>query len=392
METFRTLIKGYTPPVGNRISLSKIQTDLKQLPGIPGYHPVLTDSGTSALALAISLAKQKQPHIQTPEIIIPGYGCPDLVAASIYAGMKPIVIDTNPDTPFFDINQLEEALNQNTAAIIAVNFLGIAENSRAIQSVLNHHQHPAILIEDNAQWLPEENTPLYPCSTYSIISFGRGKPASLLGGGALLCKDKKDPLNAKQLISHHLQPTNGLFDQLKIHLYNRLITPFFYQLLARNPLLKLGKTELQLLSEITELPTHKKELLQANIELTRSTSTLEISRHYSEALKQPSGPHPLTTLINNPHGNLLRFPILCKNKSERDKLLNLGHKLGLGFSGMYLTALDKIPGVAPLITPPKPLINSQGFADRLLTLPLHSNVSKTHTHDACQLLLSPSKP
>ena len=45
-----------------------------------------------------------------------------------------------------------------------------------------------VLIEDDAQYLPLDSEPASYCGDLVIHSFGRGKPVSLVGGGALLIR------------------------------------------------------------------------------------------------------------------------------------------------------------------------------------------------------------
>ncbi|MFL0796115.1 MAG: DegT/DnrJ/EryC1/StrS family aminotransferase [Cellvibrionaceae bacterium] len=371
METICSIIRGTLAPAGNPIQTSK---EALTQPLVEHYHSVFTDSGTSALALALLVIKNKFPHISKPEVIIPGYGCPDLISAAQYAQVKPVIIDTDTNSPFYNIEALEKTLSNNTIAILTVNFLGIPENRPAIQKILLKNENPAIIIDDNAQWFPENSdSPL--SSTLSIISFGRGKPVSILGGGALLCKNQEDATFAQTILS---QPprSNAFKETLKIHLYNQLIKPFYYQFLTRNPLLNLGKTTYRPLQKIESLTRQKHQLIQKNLHahLQRSRSLEET---YLTILQSDTEYEALINTSPLGFGRLLRFPILCRNKAARDELILKGHSLGLGFSAMYQTGMSGIETLPPNISP-KSLPNSNDFADRLLTLPLHDFVTPNH--------------
>ncbi len=379
MEAIRSISHGVLSPTGNPI-LTKKQALTQPL--VSGYQQIFTDSGTSALALALITLRQKFSHIAPPEVIIPGYGCPDLVAAALFAKLKPVIIDTDKDSPFYHPETLASSLTSNTIAVLAVNFLGITENIPALQSKLLEQDHPAVIIEDNAQWLPEDNT-LIPSSPFSILSFGRGKPASLLGGGALLCKSNTDFELAKT-IPHSQQSNSELQDIVKIHFYNQLIKPFYYQFLARNPLLNLGETVYHPLQEIETLAQHKQERLASNLQAhhKRPRTTEESFGSILTNTEYQS----LIELFPGRSGRLLRFPVLCRSKEARDHLLHTSNRLGLGCSAMYQTGMDQIKTIPQEVTIPT-LPNSNHFADRLITLPLHQQVSARHIERIQKVLL-----
>ena len=152
------------------------------------------NSGTASLALSILIAKNLK-KISNPEVIVPAYACPDLVAACAYAGVKCRLCDLAQNNTSYDINLLESLINENTIALAAINFLGIQERISEIFSIVQ--KKDILLIEDNAQWFPELNNSDHLTGDFICLSFGRGKPVSLLGGGCLLVKEtilQNDPI------------------------------------------------------------------------------------------------------------------------------------------------------------------------------------------------------
>ena len=149
-------------------------------------------SGTAALAQALIIAKSAFTT-DTPEVIVPGYACPDIISAAVYAGITPILVDLEPDRPYMSLSAIENAVTKNTVAIIAINFMGIPERISAIRGSLG--DSGIIVIEDSAQWYPDADGETPISSAYHgdlvVLSFGKGKPLSLMGGGALLIKAAK---------------------------------------------------------------------------------------------------------------------------------------------------------------------------------------------------------
>jgi len=365
METLRALIRGDLSPAGNPIIIepSSIEDGLFD----NGYHTEWVDSGTSALALALLNCKKQFEHIEKPQVIIPGYCCPDLVAAAVYAGVEPLLVDTGVDDASYDLQELKSAVNPQVIAIVAINFLGIKANLTEIRSAISDQKIK--LIEDNAQWFPDNKQQQFS-SDYIIFSFGRGKPLSLLGGGALL---SKDPL---EFSIEPREIRSGLSYQLKLRAYNLLLHPHAYCFLNRAPFLKLGETRLYSHEDIQPMSLTARALLLRNRDsyLQRTGEVISLYQEWcaDRNYQLPAG------MGTERQGRLLRFPLLLKNQSDRDKLYGLLTKNGLGASLLYQYQLNKIDQVASKVSLHSNLTNAQSFAQRLITLPVHDFVSRTH--------------
>jgi dTDP-4-amino-4,6-dideoxygalactose transaminase len=365
------ILHGDLPPVGNRISLkSSVECLLAQQ---LGGHQYWLDSGTSALALALLDAKANFPGVNKPCAIIPGYCCPDLVAACVYAGVEPIAVDTNVNDPSYDLDQLRLHLDTSVIAVIAINFLGISERLHELRQLIVEMGLDTRLIEDNAQWFPSISEEMGCKSDYVTFSFGRGKPMSLLGGG-LLCA--KQPIDAPVLASIGCAPCKEKLFSLKIIAYNFLLTPQFYMFLNRNPWLRLGETKYVPLTQITFLDEYRRSLLDANFE--RYSARHDDAQYSYDAAVLTSGIQQLDSSCAERRKRLLRYPLLCPNPAVRDDLLKSMHASGLGASSMYALPIDRIAGVDGLIRVPRVLKNAGSFAARFMTIPIHSGVSHAH--------------
>jgi dTDP-4-amino-4,6-dideoxygalactose transaminase len=69
---------------------------------------------------------------------------------------------------------------------------------------------------------------------------------------------------------------------------------------------------------------------------------------------------------------LIRHPVLLNNRNTRDKIYEECNRLGLGVTKMYERPLFGIEGLEELLSNQKYCPNSIDFADRLITLPVHS--------------------
>ena len=353
------------PPVGNRILLEASG----ELPTFTGYDLHWLQSGTASLALAMRTASVRAGVAGPPEVILPAYGCPDLVAAANHAGLRPVLADIGSEDPGYDLDALRAALSPRTVAVVAVNFLGIRERLEALREILQRSPQ-VTLIEDNAQWFPEHNDARLHGDAV-VFSFGRGKPVSLLGGGALLMRNSMAASLGEAMATVMTTAAEGEVTappDARVRAYNLLRNPWLFPLASRNPLLKLGRTRYRPLDRVVPLDARRRELLPANIQHYRKGPGSTVWQAV-DSLVDPS--RSLAKRLAGRAGRLLRYPVLCAHARERDAWLARLRQEGLGASAMYERPLAQIEGVT--ITAGQ-CAGAAHFAARLLTLPVHEGV------------------
>lgn len=106
---------------------------------------IAVNSGTSALHLAL-LAAGVGPG---DEVITVPHTFVATVAAVLYVGAKPILVDIDPVTLTMDPSKIESAISPRTKVILPVHLYGQAADMKAILSVAK--RHGLMVIEDAAQ-------------------------------------------------------------------------------------------------------------------------------------------------------------------------------------------------------------------------------------------------
>jgi dTDP-4-amino-4,6-dideoxygalactose transaminase len=254
------------PPAGNPIrwGISK-SFEYKLETYFKGYRLVYYSSGAHALAAAIS-AIVYEKYIKRPEVLLPAYACPELISAILFAGANPVLVDFEPQRPWLNLEDLTAKLNKNTVALIAVSLFGIPERIQQLKDITG----PAriTLIEDSAQQFPVTDYEHTWGGDFTVLSFGRGKPVSVLGGGAVLCgKQRYHPL-LQELASN--PPSQNAIDKIlyrfKVMAYNLFLKPGLYFIPSALPWLKLGETRFKKLSTINPMPLIQQSLLPAQLE------------------------------------------------------------------------------------------------------------------------------
>lgn len=355
------------PPVGGRT----VWRSDASTPAFDGYTPIFVDSGTSALALAL-VAARLRARVEAPEVILPAYGCPDLVAAAIYAGCKPVLVDiASPEDPAICLDALTQVVGENTAAVVAVNFMGVRERLVEIKACLPKH---VLLIEDNAQWYPELDEGVELLGDLTVNSFGRGKPASILGGGMLLIKESL--LDFVQTDVHKLIADSGkgggFKQRLTTALYNQLLNPFCYFWLNRNPLLNIGATHYEPLEEVRAMPVSDVSRLGANIaQYVSQPRSVEFA--FDELVGKAAGLASPGLGDSARRCRLLRYPLVVGSVGQAARLMK--DLRAYGVTRMYQRPLHTIDGVAQDVRVFNKTPNAIDFAARFITLPVHSGVT-----------------
>ena len=373
------------PPVGNPVELTAHSSPAAILQAaFLENDAYLYGSGTMALAAALTAATAYR-HVEAPEVLMPAYACPDLVSAAHYAGLKPVLVDLVADRHWMDLGQLQQKIGPNTVAVIAAHLLGLPERLPAIREVLNGTD--ILLIEDSAQLFPSAANKTIWQGDLIVLSFGRGKPVSLFGGGAVISQrpalSRLLPKEATTSYVTNLQSEPGQANWKytgKVKIFNALLTPLAYGVLRRLPLLHLGQTIYKPLSTIEEFSMERLSILASNI-IAYQQRTRQAEQWISHMLaeSQCEGILDLPAQFSGRAGlPLLRYPVLLRDKALRDRLDYALLQAGIGCSKMYTRPLPEIEGLENMFNDVAHYPEAGAFSDRLLSLPCHEGVTIRH--------------
>ncbi|WP_286219883.1 DegT/DnrJ/EryC1/StrS family aminotransferase [Marinobacter apostichopi] len=340
--------------------------------------------------MAIAIAIAKKNTAKTPEVILPAYGCPDLVAAVLAQEAKPVLVDLVPGAPFMDLEQLKKAISSTTVALVGVGLLGIPERLDRLSQLCQ--DSGVTLIEDSAQCFPPASN-RRQWADLIVLSFGRGKPVNLMGGGALLVRRNNLAL-AKQILEQFplLEMKIGLGWKVKRMVFNLFLRRFPYFLLEKLPGLDIGETKFRALEEARRVALPE-QLVFSGIHQFRKR--LPIHRSYLaqlQLLKQAGWDFldeetPSSNAQSVPRN---RFAILAPSAHKRDLAERALNRAGIGASSFYRCILPEIDGV-PEITGASSYPNARKFSDRLLTLPCHEDVTEADIALAAEVLIRSSQ-
>ncbi|MBK8005194.1 MAG: DegT/DnrJ/EryC1/StrS family aminotransferase [Gemmatimonadetes bacterium] len=325
-----------------------------------------TDSGTSALALALRLASEEGRR----PVALPAYGCYDLATACDAAGVRVFLYDVDPATLGPDWASLEQALQAGAGVVVAVHLYGVPVDLDRLAELAG--RHGAVVVEDAAQGIGGSwrGRPLGAHGALSVLSFGRGKGNTSGGGGALLVHDAR---YAGQLPD--LPPGGaGMVAVAKTGVQYLLARPALYAIPASLPFLGLGETVYH--------PAHPPRGMSSSGFGLLSRSLLEVD---GDAAVRRRNAVRLTALIGRPvrpaspsaGGNPghLRFPVVV-DPDLRPSALEAGRRLGL--QPGYPTSLPALgePFVSHA-TAQGTLPGATLLARAVVTAPVHAFMSES---------------
>ena len=334
----------------------------------PGADVILTDSGTSALALALRAVGGSAA--------IPAYCCFDIATACDAAGIEPILYDLDPDTLAPDPESLRRALNAGARSVVVAHLFGVPVPMAPVRVAAA--AAGAAVIEDAAQGSGAsiDDRPLGGFGDLGILSFGRGKGVTGGGGGALLVNADRYREAGRALGGGLRAPAR--FRPSKIigtAAQWMLARPEIYGLPASLPFLGLGSTiyrrpwapagisafSLGILRHTLRAEAMEAERRRSNAECLRDI----LSRAGAAALPRASDDASAV------RAGYLRLPVLA----EADSRMRSTHAQALGILPSYPESLVDLEGFRErVINPADDFTGSRRLARSLVTFPTHSRL------------------
>lgn len=333
----------------------------------------LTDSGTSALTLALRLAAARRPGTAC---VLPGFACYDLATAAVGAEVPVRLYDVDPETLGPRWDSLEAALSQPTSAVVVVHLFGIPVDVERVQRLAA--ASGALVIDDAAQAAGAElhGRPLGGFGDLGVLSFGRGKGVTGAGGGALLHRDARHPTERVESLaaaaSGRVRVVVPLLAQWA------LARPLLYGIPARIPALALGQTKYRTPHLPTEMPTAStrvvlRTLRHADRDGRRRRAT---AHRYATVLEWLAVATP-TSDAPAARPGYLRFPVMVPEGRQASDCADAT----LGIVPSYPMPLRTLGPLGPRLQDSPSTPGAEALARRLVTLPTHARLSARDLHD-----------
>jgi len=125
----------------------------------------------------------------TGEIVTTPFTFISTIQAIITNGLKPIFCDIEPDTFNIDAKKIEQCINENTSAILAVHVFGRPCDVETLEKIADKHGLKLIFDGAHAFGVRHHGKSLLDYGDISMMSFHATKVFNTIEGGALVLKD-----------------------------------------------------------------------------------------------------------------------------------------------------------------------------------------------------------
>ena len=343
-------------------------------------------SGTQALQTALSIVRRTSDDVA----LLPAYTCYEVATAAAGANIRVALYDLDPATLRPDPASVRRAAQgKSVVALVAAPLYGTDLDWSAMRDLAR--ELDTILIEDAAQAIGSvyADRPVGSFGDLSILSFGRGKGWTGMGGGALLMRGDGSAQAAARLRTAARTRAPGSTSVLvKAAAQWLLARPRVYGLPASIPALRLGETVYHEPSVPRPMARLSAALVLEADALSRGEATTR-RRHADEYRARLTAGSRLRGMVGAHSGTaagMLRFPVLvaggwaAARESGADRL---------GAGPPYPTTLDQLPALARLLANPgAPHSGADRIVRELVTLPTHSRTRPEERTRLCAWLES----
>lgn len=326
----------------------------------------LTDSGTSALTLALRVAEA----VTRAPVALPAYCCYDIATAADGAGVAFHIVELDASSLSPDIADLRRAFEKGARSVVVAHLYGIPADLEAVQSLAS--EFGALVIEDAAQGSGCEwkGKPAGAHGALGILSFGRGKGVTGGKGGALIVNvpGLVEAVRAAWNTSSGPRTPRGSVKDVLLLLAQWLFgRPWLYWIPAALPFLGLGETNYHPPNPVGGITTLAAGVLLRTFPLV----PVEVAhrRVIAEGIGARWGSHQLPV---GWQAGWLRYPIVLQDTA--DSALST-HNIRLGVMRGYPLALADLEGFgARRMNRGAEFPGARRLADRLVTVPTHGFV------------------
>lgn len=335
-------------------------------------HVLLTDSGTTALRLAIRGALE----VRDSDIVaLPAFCCYDVATAALGAGGRVRLYDVDPLTLGPDWESLTAVLRAGVGVAVVAHLYGLPVDMARAATLTEAHS--VLLIEDAAQGYGGslDGRPLGAFGSLAVLSFGRGKGITGGGGGALLANDEAGRGVLRAARRSLDRGRGGWTEWLALSMQWLFGRPSWYGLPASLPWLGLGETRyhepwpprfIARSAAAAVLANWQASLVEARRRAENASFLAEVAPR-SPILRAPIAAEPAP----------LRLPILVDENlgtgRERTSFLTAS-RTSLGFASGYPKSLDAIPALQPALVSGPACPGAHRLSRRLITAPIHGLV------------------
>lgn len=321
--------------------------------------------GSGRAALAAWLGGRRRPG--RDEVLLPAYTCFSVPAAAVRARLRVRLYDVDPISCEADLDSLSRTPLARVEAVVLAHLFGLGGSIGEAIATLRAADPELRILEDCAQAWP---SPRSGSPDARLLSFGRGKPLPLGGGGALA--HDGEPL------SNGPQPGGaGWFEAMKLGATCVLARPAWYRIPESLPFLRVGETVYDPdFDDAVPFPAWR-AALGARV-IGRLPEWVRRRADNAARVAGALADVPGFRVIGPDHSHgPLRLALLAPDASKRRAFVAAARRRGVAAGAMYPGTLADIPALRPHLADRSPAVpGAVELASRLVTLPVHPGLSE----------------
>lgn len=335
----------------------------------------LFGTGRAAMVVALQAMRDSSTDPRRDQVIVAGYTCYSVPASVLRAGLKPRLCDIDPATLSFDLDRLRSVDLSRVLCIVTANLYGIPNALAEIEAIAR--QAGVLMLDDAAQALGARygDRPAGGFGDVGLYSFDKGKNITSLEGGALVASNATlvRALDRRVGALPGASATHTATTLAKLAIYSVLLRPSFYGVVRSLPFLGIGRTVYEdtfpLRRYSPTLGGFAARLLQRLSELTKIRAVNAAA--LLAALSPNQNVQPVRLLAAATPG-YTRLPLLVRDASTRDGLVQAVDAAGYGATASYPSALCDVPELAShLAAEDRDQPGARHVAKHIVTLPVH---------------------
>lgn len=188
--------------------VNQLEDELRKYLGIPNL--VYVTNGTIAIQIALKALSIRNELITTP------FSYVATVSSAIWEGVRPVMVDIDPQSLNLDPKLIENAITDQTTGILATHVFGNPCDVDAIQEIADKHNLKVIYDAAHAFGTRYGGKSLYAYGHASTASFHATKLFHTVEGGAIFTRTAEDLLAMSRMRNFgHVTPTS--FDRVGIN-------------------------------------------------------------------------------------------------------------------------------------------------------------------------------
>lgn len=305
-------------------------------------HGIAVNTGTAALHSAISGAGIKQGH----EVVLPSLTFVATAEAVVMTGAKPIFVDIDPETYNISPKEVENAITKKTRAIIPVDLYGFPADMQSIKEIADRYN--LLVIEDAAQahGAVYNGKPAGVLADAACWSFYASKNMTTSEGG-IITTNNDGMAEKMRLIRSHGEEEK----------YMSIMLGYNYRMSEIQA--AIGCVQLEKLPMFLAKRRKNAEKLT---EILKRTEKLQLP-------KEPKGCRHSWYLYT------VRMKDATRN--ERDKMVKLLRKKGIGVEVYYISPIHLMPYYRSLCK--RKLPETEKATKQVFSLPINPSVTSEQT-------------